>query len=367
MTSPLAKPLLSLTIFTALAAACMHPTFAQLPKSSPELIKKVEAALPDSPGASVLAIDDGQIVFRHSYGLADVENNVPCTPTTNFRMASVSKQFTATAILMLVDRELISLDDPLTKFFPGFPEYGEEITVRHLLTHTSGIPDYEGLVPKGTTLQLKDLDVLQLLMQTDIPLFEPGAKWQYSNSGYVLLGLIVERASKTPFEIFMKDDVFSPLKMTNSNVFQHGLNVVPERAYGHTKQDGKWVRADQSVTSATRGDGCVYTSVDEYAKWLRGHAERRLLSGKSHDSMFSPQVKTTRDGSSYSFGWFLDEYRGEERIHHNGDSRGFRLCSQVYPDRMAAVILQFNCDLEEPTIPIGERISDILIFDREAK
>jgi CubicO group peptidase (beta-lactamase class C family) len=358
---------LAAAIFAVSLAPAMPTALAQFPVPSPELIKRVEDALPDCPGASVLAIDDGKVVFRHSYGLADVENNVPCTPTTNFRMASVSKQFTATAILMLVDRELISLDDTLTKFFPDFPEYGQEITVRQLLTHTSGIPDYEELVPKGTTLQLKDLDVLQLLMQTDMPLFDPGSEWRYSNSGYVLLGLIVERASKKPFDIFMKEDIFSPLKMTTSNVFQRGLNVVPERAFGHIKKDGQWVRADQSVTSATQGDGCVYTSVDDYAKWLRGHAERRLLSGKSHDAMFSPQVKTNRGDSSYSYGWFHDEYRGEERVHHNGDSRGFRLCSQVYPDRMAAVIVQFNCDLKEPTIPIGERLSDILIFDREPK
>ena len=112
-------------------------------------------------------------------------------------------------------------------------------------------------------------------------------------------------------------------------------------------QDGKWVLADQSVTSATRGDGCVYTSLEDYLKWLGAHANRKLLSAESHDAMFSPQAKTTRDDSSYGYGWFLDEYRGEPRIQHNGDSRGFRLCVQTFPERQAAVVLQFNGNVKE--------------------
>jgi CubicO group peptidase (beta-lactamase class C family) len=334
---------------------------------SPELVKRVEAALPNSPGACVLAVDNGEVIFEQGFGLADVEQNVPCTPTTNFRMASVSKQFTATAIMILVDQGKLALDDTLDKFFPAFPDYGKQITVQQLLTHTSGLPDYEELIPEGTTLQLDDLDIVQMLLATKEPLFEPGSKWQYSNSAFVLLGMIAEIAAEQPFHQFMANQIFKPLEMNDTLIYQRGLNKVKNRAFGHELKDGKWVRADQSVTSATRGDGCVYTSLEDYLKWLSAHANRKLLSEKSHDAMFSPQVKTTRDDSSYGYGWFLDEYRGEPRIQHNGDSSGFRLCVQTYPKRKAAVVLQFIANVEEEMMKVGERMSDILIFDRETK
>lgn len=334
---------------------------------SPELVKQVKAALPDSPGACVLAVDDGKVVFQQGFGVASVDTKAPCTPQTNFRMASVSKQFTAAAILLLVDQGKLSLDDTLDKFFPGCPDYGKKITVRQLLTHTSGLPDYEELIPKGTTLQLDDLDVVQMLLDAQEPLFEPGSKWQYSNSAFVLLGMIVEIAAEQPFHQFMASEVFAPLEMNDTLIYQRGLNEVTNRAFGHELKDGKWLLADQSVTSATRGDGCVYTSHEDYLKWLSAHANRKLLSSKSHDAMFSPQAKTTRDESSYGYGWFLDEYRDEPRIHHNGDSRGFRLCVQTFPERKAAIVLQFNSEVEEEMTKVGQRLADVLIFDRETK
>jgi len=358
-------------LFASLALTAMltvsSPSLTTAAEPSSELAKRVEAALPDSPGACVLAVDDGKVVFQQGFGVANVDAKTPCTPQTNFRMASVSKQFTAAAILLLVDQGKLSLDDTLDKFFPGFPDYGKKITVRQLLTHTSGLPDYEELIPKGTTLQLDDLDIVQILLDTKEPLFEPGTKWQYSNSAFVLLGMIAEIAAEQPFHQFMANDVFQPLGMDHTCIYQRGLNEVSNRAFGHDFQNGKWVLADQSVTSATRGDGCVYTSLEDYLKWLAAHANRKLLSAKSHDAMFSPQEKTTRGDSSYGYGWFLDEYRGEPRIQHNGDSRGFRLCVQTYPQRKAAVVLQFNGNVEEEMMKVGERMSDILIFDRETK
>jgi CubicO group peptidase (beta-lactamase class C family) len=330
-----------------------------------DLVARVERALPPSAGACIMAFDRGEVVFKHAYGRADVEGDVPCTTATNFRMASVSKQFTATAVLLLVDRGKLSLDDTLDEFFPGFPEYGARVTIRHLLTHTSGLPDYENHIPEGTTLQLDDLDVVHLLMDVDEPLFAAGEKWQYSNSGYALLGMIVEIAAEKPFHEFMVDEVFRPLDMHETLLYQRGLNEAAHRAFGHERKDGAWRRADQSLTSAIRGDGVVYTSLDDYEKWLVGLVERRLLSAESQTAMFSPQAKTDRGESHYGFGWFLDEYRGERRIHHNGDTRGFRLCVQTFPERRAAVVLQFNSEVEEEMTKVGERLADLLIFDRE--
>jgi CubicO group peptidase (beta-lactamase class C family) len=332
-----------------------------------DLIRQVEDALPPHIGACVLAIDGGEVVFEQAYGFADVESNAPCTVETNYRMASVSKQFTATAVMLLVDREKLSLHDTLAKFFPGFPEWGRKITVEQLLTHTSGLPAYEELIPKGTTLQLNDVDVLHMMMDAKKPNFPAGEKFEYSNSGYTVLGLVVEVAADQPFHQFVLTEVLRPLGMNNSVLYQRGLNEVRHRAFGHSRKGDKWVRSDQSVTSATRGDGAIYTSLRDYRKWLDGVDEQKLLKPESYRQMFTPQVLTDRDGSHYGYGWFIDEYRGTPRIHHNGDSNGFRLVVQRFPERKAAILVQINNNIEgdpqQMTI-IGQRVADLLIFDR---
>jgi CubicO group peptidase (beta-lactamase class C family) len=356
------------TLLSAVLLTVTYPAFAIAKTNDEDQAAKIESLLPPHVGACVMSIRDGEVIFEHAYGLADIESKTPCTPETNFRMASVSKQFTATAVMLLVDRGKLALDDKLTKFFPGFPKYGDEITVKHLLTHTSGLPAYEDLIPKGTTLQLDDYDVLHLLMDTSEPRFAPGSKFEYSNSGYTLLGLIVENVAKKPFHDFMASEIFQPLGMNESVMYQRGLNSVPHRAYGHERKDGKWVQSDQSLTSAVRGDGGVYTSLRGYRKWLAGIDEQKLLSKPSYDAMFSPQVQTDRHGSHYGYGWFIDEYRGEPRIHHNGETHGFRECAQRFPARHAALLVQLNGEVagdSEDLTKMGERVADVLIFNRE--
>jgi CubicO group peptidase (beta-lactamase class C family) len=175
----------------------------------------------------------------------------------------------------------------------------------------------------------------------------------------------VEITANEPFQTFMQDELFKPLQMDNTVLYQRGLNQVKNRAYGHAKQNGKWVRADQSVSSATRGDGVVYTSLEDIQKWMFAHAQRKILNENSQREMFSPQVKTTRGDSSYGFGWFIDEYHDTRRFHHNGDTRGFRLCVQAFPDQLAAIVLQFNGEVDQDMTKVGERLADVLIFDRE--
>lgn len=354
----------NLRILAIFALLVPSTAMADAPDS---LIKQVEDTLPPHIGACVLAIDDGKIVFEHAYGLADATTKTPRTPTTNFRMASVSKQFTATAVMLLIDRQKLTLGDTLDDFFPGFPEYGSKITVKHLLTHTSGLPHYEDLIPKNTTMQLDDLDVLHLLMDTAKPNFAAGEKFEYSNSGYALLGLIVEITAKKPFHEFVRDEVLLPVGMHDSVLYQRGLNEVPNRAFGHEKKNGQWTRADQSLTSAIRGDGAIYTSLRDYRKWLIGIDERKLLSPESYKAVFTPHVLTDRNKAHYGYGWFIDSYRGEPRTYHNGDTRGFRLTSHRFPNRRATVLIQLNNDLvgdPDQMTTLGERLADILIFNR---
>jgi CubicO group peptidase (beta-lactamase class C family) len=300
----------------------------------------------DVPGAAVLVVHDGHIVHRAGYGLADLDARTPVTPQTNFRLASVSKQFTAAAIEKLAARGALAYDDPITRFLPSLPLYAQSMTIRQLLTHTSGLPDYEDLIPREQTTQVSDRDVLHLLEKTDRPLFAPGSKYQYSNSGYVLLGLIVARASSLSFADFLKREIFDPLGM-------RGTQIGPppqQRAYGHAHKSGAWVRHDQSVTSATQGDGGIYSSIDDMVKW---------------DASLPPDpppftVPTDDPRLRYGFGWRYSEHRGHRTQWHSGETAGFRNVIVRFPDDRLTVIMLTNRDDPEP-YQTALRIADLYL------
>src|SRR5712692_9857088 len=198
----------------------------------------------DVPGASVLVVREGQVVFRQSYGMANLEERVASTPDTHFRLASLTKQFTAAAILILGERGKLSLDDRATRFLPTLPENG--ITIRHLLTHTSGLHDYEDLIPPGATKQLKDIDVLHLLEPQRSTYFPPGSRYRYSNSGYVLLGLVVERASGQRFANFLRQSVFEPIGMKSRSRSKRGspaFRIAPTAIVARGSDGGAPTRA----------------------------------------------------------------------------------------------------------------------------
>ncbi|QEG33945.1 serine hydrolase domain-containing protein [Bythopirellula goksoeyrii] len=330
------------------------------------LVEQVEELLPRHVGAAVMAVDEGKVIFKHAWGNRRFDETEPCTTSTNFRLASVSKQFTATAILLLVDQKVVELDDTIDRFFPECPDYWHNITVHHLLSHTSGLPDYENLIPEGTTLQLMDLNVLELLRATEKPLFEPGAKFAYSNSGYALLGLIVEAAADCRFQDFLRTEVFKPLGMNRSLLYVAGMNRVPERAFGHELDSEKnWIVGDQSLTSAVRGDGGVYSSLDDLELWITDLDQEHLLSDSSYTKMFTPQVRSDRGQQDYGYGWFLDTYRGERRTMHAGETRGFSLMLQRFPNRQAAVVILLNRSALDPPGDYVDQIVDCLLFDRD--
>lgn len=298
----------------------------------------------DVPGASVLVLRDGHVVERASYGLADLEARVPVTPRTNFRLASMTKQFTAAAIGILARRGALSYDDPITRFLPALPPYARAISIRQLLTHTSGLIDYEDLIPNERSEQVSDLDVLHMVEKTDHTLFPPGTKYQYSNTGYVLLGLIVANASGMPFGEFLKREIFEPLGM-------RGTQMGPpahDRAYGYTRQDGAWVRRDQSVTSATQGDGGIYSSIDDLAKW---------------DASLSPgddTVPTDDPKTRYGYGWRYGEHRGRRTMWHSGETVSFRNVIVRFPDDRLTVVVLTNRDHPEP-YETALRIADLYL------
>ena len=220
----------------------------------------------NDPGCAVLVVQDGKTVFEKGYGVAELRAREKIGPQTNFRLASLTKEFTALAIMLLVHDGKLRYDDRLTDIFPGFPAYGKSITVRQMLNHTSGLMDYEDImaaqhpgVPDEKIPQIHDDGVLNLLQQQSGTRFAPGTHWEYSNSGYVLLGLVVERRSGMNFGDFLRTRIFQPLGMSNSILYEKEKNEVAHRAYGHTLGAGGWRETDQSSTSATRGDGSVYS------------------------------------------------------------------------------------------------------------
>lgn len=297
-----------------------------------------------SPGASLLVIRDGKAVVRRAYGMADLEKETAATPQTNYRLASVTKQFTATAILLLCQDSKLSLDDRIKRWLPSLPSALDSVTIRQLLTHTSGIIDYEDVIPPGTTAQLHDVDVLRLLEAQDSTYFKPGTKYQYSNSGYALLALIVERVSGKSFATFLHDRIFAPLGMNHTVAFENGISTVSNRAFGYTMKDSAWTRKDQSTTSAVLGDGGIYSSIDDLVKWDAALYNSRLLNDASRKLAFSPQTPTDKPDVSYGFGWRITG----ETVWHSGETSGFRNVIVRYPARHLTVVILTNRDDPAP-------------------
>jgi len=340
-----------------------------------------KAVAPGQAGLAVLVKKDGHIFFEKGYGVRKVGSGALISPDANFRLASVTKQFTAMAVMLLVQDGKLHYDSVLTEIFPEFPTYGKAITVRHLLTHTSGLPDYEDLMDRvekadakrwSAEHQIQDQEVLGLLEKETRGKFAPGTSWAYSNSGYVVLGLIVAKVSGVSYPVFLERRIFAPLQMRNTLAYQKGKNVIPHRAFGHSRERGKLVLTDQSSTSATLGDGGVYSNIEDLTKWDDALANHTLLSATEMQPALTP-VKLA-DGSephwpaepdgdnlapgkpvSYGFGWFLDSYPGHPRMWHSGTTIGFRNVIERFTmdrDRLTIIILCNRADFDATALAL---------------
>lgn len=299
-----------------------------------------------NPGLAVLVLKNGKPIFERGYGVRDLRGNGKIGGGTNFRLASFSKQFTAMATMISVRDKRFKYEDRLTDFFPEFPEWGRAITVRHLLNHTSGLPDYEDLMGQQWTpeKQITDQEVLDLLKKEKAPKFAAGTGWSYSNSAYVVLGLIIAKRGFEPFPDFVKRHIFDPLRMKNTVAFVKGTNNVSSRAYGHVLRDGKFIEADQSSTSATLGDGGIYSNLDDLAKWDEALRKSTLITKNEFAAALTP----TRLNNGvlpryvYGFGWYLDPHRGRPRMWHTGETLGFRTVIHRFAEEELTIIVLAN-------------------------
>jgi CubicO group peptidase (beta-lactamase class C family) len=286
------------------------------------------------------------------------------------------------AIMLLVHDGKLRYDEKLSDVFPDFAAYGRAITIRHLLTHTSGLPDYEDLMavaetaPWTATHQIQDDEVLDLLKQQTQGKFAPGTSWSYSNSGYVVLGLVVAKISGEPFGRFLNDRIFASLQMRSTLAYINGKNAPPNRAYGHTKEGDTFLETDQSPTSATLGDGGVYSDLVDLAKWDQALRDRVLLSQEEMRAGLVPVKLADRSQPhwpiasgddnlnpgkpvSYGFGWFLDPYKSRARMWHSGSTRGFRTVIDRFTEEdLTLVILCNRTDLDPSVLAL--QAADVL-------
>lgn len=291
------------------------------------------------PGVALAVVKDGKIVLARGYGLANVEHQVPVKPETIFQSGSTGKQFTATAVMMLVEEGKLSLEDKITKYFPDAPESWNNITIRHLLTHTSGMTDY----PDDFDLR-RDYTEDELLQRIKtIPLaFQSGEKWSYSNLAYVTLGILIHKVSGKFYGDFLQERVFKPLEMSTARIISEA-DIVPNRAAGYRVVNGQLKNQDWvSPSLNTTADGALYLSVYDMAKWDAALYTEKLLKRTSLEQMWTPVKLNSGKTFPYGFGWGLPNVRGHRVIEHGGSWQGFKAQISRYVDDKLTIILFAN-------------------------
>lgn len=293
------------------------------------------AVLHDQFSGSVLVARDGVPLFDKGYGLASYELNVPNTPQTVFNIASLTKQFTAMAIMQLQEQKKLVVGDPICRYLDDCPAAWQPITIRHLLTHSSGIPNYSSLPRWDEDLGLKKYRRDELVdLFRNLPLQSiPGEKYKYSNSGYFLLGLIIERASGQTYGKFLRERIFMPLNMKNS-AFDNSRALVLGRATGYYSRGTSFVTAPYVDPSTTYADGGITSTTADLLRWDQALYTKKLVSRQSIDEMFTPYK------GGYGFGWQIGERFGRQKIDHSGSLSGFSSYILRFPaDRLTVIVL----------------------------
>jgi CubicO group peptidase (beta-lactamase class C family) len=340
---------------------------------SPQVDQYVDAEMHREkiPGLALAVLREGKIVKVQGYGLSNVELDVPVTPKSIFQTGSVGKQFTATAVMMLVEEGKVGLDDKITKYFPEAPAAWKDITVRNLLTHTSGIPDYDAEEGPKKTLDLRrDYTEDELVSKfASMPLdFPPGSKWSYSNSGYVLLGVLIHRISGQFYGDMLEQRVFQPLHMDATHIISEE-NIVPHRSAGYRLVNGQlknqeWVAPKLNTTA----DGALYTNVLDMAKWDGALTAGTLLSKASYAEMYTPVRLTSGNTYPYGFGWSFANINGHPVIEHDGAWQGFSTDIARFVDDKLTVIVLANLDSSHANPwKIGQAVAALYVPELKAK
>lgn len=344
--------------FSGVAVAVVllsHPLLVQAEQAAPPaaaaqpLAARLDAIFkpqfkPGDPGATVIVVKNGKTLLRKAYGAADLTTKTPLTPGTVLRLGSITKQFTAVAILMLADEGKLALNDPITRFFPDYPTQGKVITIEHLLTHTSGIVSYTGK-PGYVSTMGKDFTVAQMIdgFRNDPLEFEPGTQFRYNNSGYFLLGAIIERVSGTSYASFLEQRIFTPLGMKDTAYEGVERSNAP-RAIGYSAQEKGFAPAQPLSMSQPYAAGALVSTVDDLAKWDAAIASGKLLKAASWKLAFTPYKLNPEKSTGYGYGWGVGTLQGAPVVEHGGGINGFRTHALRLPEQKIFVAVLSNAD-----------------------
>lgn len=414
---------LPVAVLAFAATAAAEETTLTIPPEPPggTAYQRVRSLLPPHVGCAVMVLEKDRggspVVFKRGFGVRRVTTEEgrppdPVTPATTFHVASFTKVLTAAAVLRLADEGKLGLDDPVVRWLPGLGPVYAAVTLRQMLDHTSGLPDYHGLVPENPMIDASDLTVLRALARANRPPSAPGDAVVYSNTAYVLLGLVVQQASGRPFADYLAEEVLRPAGMGGSVLLVEGLNDAPQRAFGHTSAatpqhlairqrieqmqrirglqqqvppahlelfdrqiemlraqlppvdagELAWREEDQGTFTRLGGDGALYTSLDDLEALFAAVRDRRFpLSDKSYALWLEPRADPapgdgfgdSQRGRRFACGWIIDERTGERRLSHRGATKGFRQTIQWFPESGRAVVVLMNSVPPGPEGPAG--------------
>jgi CubicO group peptidase (beta-lactamase class C family) len=331
----------SIAFGTFLAIELSAAVFAQDRSSQFEQYMKTCVAVNHFSGA-VLVSKDNETLFANGYGFANAEHEVPNTTQTKFRLGSITKQFTAMAILILNEHGKLKLDDPIGKYLDDSPKAWEGVTIHHLLTHTGGVPSYTDDILYSFKMMMPETVNSMIKRFRDKPLdFKPGEKFHYSNSGYFLLGAIIEKLSGERYEAFLKKSIFDPLGMHDTG-YDHYATLLLHRASGYNRADDGLTNAQYLDMSQPYSAGSLYSTVEDLARWDRALREGKLISKESYAKMYTP-VK-----DDYAYGWVVSTNKGRKEIGHGGGINGFVTDILRYPDQKLCVVVLCNVQPQSP-------------------
>jgi CubicO group peptidase (beta-lactamase class C family) len=366
----------SLLVGLCLAGAAIGPVAAQSPAARVDAIAAPYAGA--RPGFGVLVVRRDSVLLMRGYGLANVQRSEPITPHTRFLLGSVSKQFTAMAVMILADRSEVAYDDAIAKYLPELSGRVGRITVRQLLHHQGGLPEYErlfvdrGLVdrdwPRSVTtppsrFEPTARDALALLADTDSLEFAPGTRFEYSNSGYLVLAQIVERVSGQRFAEFLRDNVFEPLGMGETVLYDERRPAIPDRASSYTGEGGAFREIDYTPFNAIYGEDNVVTSLHDLVQWVRTLDHPTLVRPATQTLAFTPGTLGDGGSTSYGFGWFEGAALGQRLILHGGSWVGFRTAIVRFPaDSLTVVVLANAAETDSEILAV--RIGQAWLGDR---
>ncbi len=326
--------------------------------------KQIDALLTfekDGPGGVALVVKDGKTIYRKAFGMANLELGVKMQPDHIFRIGSITKQFTASAILKLVEEGKIKLDDDISVYIKDYPTHGHKITIEHLLNHTSGIKSYTGMEKWDGEERKRDFTPTELVdyFKNQPMDFNPGEKFRYNNSGYILLGHIIELVSGKTYEEYIQDNFFTPLNMERSS-YGSTSRIIKGRAYGYDKADDKYKNADFLSMTQPYAAGSLLSTVDDVHKWYKAVMADKVITQENRTKAHTRSVLNNGEQTDYGYGWSIGNIQGTKMVQHGGGINGFLTASLILPEKDVFVAIFSNCNCNYPG-EVANKVAAIVI------